>query len=89
MIRILIQRITKISHRETKNFIIKSTPTEITESEQSNYGPSKQKVQCVEEYATREVDVWETTTTDLLEQNIEDDSDVNMTAIIKAINQIN
>lgn len=85
MITIKIQRVNKVSRTEVKNFITKSTPTEITEESSSSYS-NKREVKCIEEYATRDVTVWDTQTIDLLEQNIEDEEKFSLQNVIIAIN---
>lgn len=83
MIAIKIQRINRVSHTETKNFLTKSTPTQVEGPKQYS---SDRETKCIEEYAPKEITVWETKTVDLLEQNIEDESKFDLAAVIVAVN---
>ncbi len=73
----------KFSVRE--NVVTKRTPTQYVED--SDYG-NKKKVVFADEFAIQEVEKvkeWEST---LLEQNIVDDADFDLAAVIKAINKL-
>lgn len=87
MIRIKIERIVTEEYRERKNFIVKSTPTEIKQ-EESNYSGRSAKVTCIEEYQTEDVVQTRTVTVPLLEQNITDESAFSLSAVIKAVNDL-
>jgi len=83
MITITIERTTTEQYVETKNFIVKSTPTEIRDED--SYG-NRKSVKCVEEYQTKDIPATRTTTTQLLKQQIPDESTFDLAAVIKAVN---
>lgn len=83
MIKITIEKITETVRTETQHKLVKSTPTEITEK--SDYG-NRSVVKCIEEYAPVEITVKDTSKTTLLIQEIKDDADFNLKAVIGAIN---
>lgn len=84
MIRIVITEITAKSYVERVNFIVKSTPTEIRETEDNSYSRPP-RVKCIEEYETENVTKERIVSTELLEQNVPSDT-FDLKAVIKAIN---
>lgn len=83
MITVTIKKETIRSFKANENLLVKETPTEYTED-----AYSKKTVVMAKEYAVAEVDRRELKTITLLEQNIEDDADFNLAAVIMAINGI-
>jgi len=89
MITVRITRTVETPYEETVNYLVKETPTQITETERSSYsGSVTEKVQMVKEYAPSVAKKVKTQTIDLLEQNIEDESAFNLNAVIKALNNL-
>jgi hypothetical protein len=74
---------TKTTVRE--NSITKSTPTD--KYEDSDYG-NKKKAVCIQEFAVIEVEKVKDWTVTLLEQNVLDDAQIDLLAVIKAINKM-
>ncbi len=86
MIKITIQRVAIEEYQESQNFLVKETPTEITQESSSTYQGTKKEVQYLKEYAVQEVTKRQSVTYDLLTQQIADDSKFDLAAVIKAVN---
>ena len=85
MIEITIRKLSTETKMETKNFIVRKTPTDKT-GKPNVYEDVKPLFD--ETYETREVPVERSVETLLLKQNIEDDSQFDLGAVIKALNKI-
>lgn len=88
MIKITITRIDKEQFTETKQFLAKETPTEITEESTGSYGGgTTKKVQYVKDYETKDVLMQRSVERTLLVQEVPDD-EFNLKAVIAAVNNI-
>ena len=85
MITITIKQSGSTKTTVKENCITKSTPTQYKED--SDYG-NKQKVVMANEYAVAEVEKVNDWTKTLLEQNIFDDNQFDLSGVIKAINKL-
>ena len=87
MIKIKVEKTVTEQYKETVEFVTKRTPTEHREKSSSSYGPSE-KVVFEEEREPRELLKQRSRTVNLLEQEIENDADFDLAAVIKAINKL-
>lgn len=85
MITIKITKTTVTPYEETTNFIVSKTPTTI-KGKASQY--ADEQVQFDEKYAPSVAKKVKTETISILEQNIEDDSTFDLSAVIVAINKL-
>lgn len=83
MITITIRKTTNSTYEETTNYLVKETPTEVTEQ----YGNNKE-VKMIKEYKTELATKTKSDTVELLNQNILDEEKFNLIAVIKAINNV-
>ena len=81
MIKIVIEKLEVVTKTVSKSFLVKETPVPNTRG----YGD---RTDTEKVYETREVPDSETKTTKLLEQEIADDSEFNLAAVVKAINNL-
>jgi hypothetical protein len=81
MIIVTIRKKTEIVRQVTKNFLVKSTPTDISELA---YGDKK--IKCIEEFKTESVPETLTSETMLLNQEITEEETFDLHAVILAIN---
>ena len=88
MIRITIEKFTTEEYKETQNFVIKRTPTEQREKTGTSYAGVTEKVVFIEENEPREVTKRQAVKINLLQQEIENDADLDLGAVIKAINKL-
>lgn len=88
MIKITIEKFTSEEYKETQNFVVKRTPTEQRKKSSSMYSDGSEKVVFIEESEPREVTKRQTIKVGLLQQEIENDSDFDLGAVIKAINNL-
>lgn len=86
MVKITIEHFETQTYTEMQNFCIKRTPTEITE--ESDYGGRAKKVQYIEENQPQEVTKSRDVRTTLVQQEIRDDAEFDIKAVIKAINKL-
>jgi hypothetical protein len=83
MVKVLITQTQIEKYTEHKNFLVKSTPTEIKDRE--NTYSDKMICKSVEEYASHDVPMQRSVSITLIEQNV-DDEEFDLKAVIKALN---
>jgi hypothetical protein len=88
MIKITIEQTITEKVEVVKNFTTKKTPTEIVEEDNNYGGRSTKRVQFIEESAPMQVTEERSRKITLLEQEIDDDSQFNLKAVIATINGI-
>jgi hypothetical protein len=84
MITIIIIKTSTVEYTERVNFIKKETPTAITQD--SDYGNKKTNL-VEKEYEAADVKKYKEVETVLLKQNL-DETDLDLKAVIKAINKL-
>lgn len=83
MIKITIERHTTESYKETVQFCLTEKPTEVIA--EADYS-SRKEVKFERTYEPREVTKWKSSTVSLLEQEIVNEEDFDLKAVIKAVN---
>jgi hypothetical protein len=88
LIKITIERTTLKNFTETQQFCVLEVPTEIVEEDRNYSGNTTKKVQYQRTYEPREIPKVKEIREILVTQEIANDEDFDLKAVIKAINKI-